>query len=570
MSLKSLLKPQIFSTLKAAYSPSSFRDDVFGGLTAAVVALPLALAFGVASGAGPIAGLYGAIATGFFAALFGGTPVQISGPTGPMTVVMGAVIATHANNLPEAFTIVMLGGLLQAGFGVFGLGRYVTYTPVSVVSGFMSGIGVIIMIIQTLPFLGLPAASGGVIGTLSELSTLNLSSIDSGAFLLAAFALALIVFWPAGLARFMPSPLGVLAIGTIASVTLLPGIPVIGAVPSGLPSLIPPSMSLDNLAQVLQPAFILALLGSIDSLLTSLVADSMTKSQHDSDKELVGQGLGNLAAGLLGGIPGAGATMRTVINVRAGGRTAISGMLHALVLLGLALGLGSVVAYVPHAVLAAILMKVGWDIIDWGYWKRLNRVPREKAVVMLVTFLLTVFVDLITAVAVGIVLASFVNSRWLAVEQLKGLRQSSGIDDELLTDDERAALRQVGGRVLVTQLQGSFSYASARELARRDIQATSNTDIVIYDFTNAGYIDPSAALAVDEMFDLSVRSGRQVLVAGLRDQARQALAGMGVLDRVPQERQFDNRSGAIDAAVDLCNALTSEVAERPAPGNLGS
>ena len=294
----------------------------------------------------------------------------------------------------------------------------------------------------------------------------------------------------------------------------------------------------------------------------------MTKSQHDSDKELVGQGLGNLAAGLLGGIPGAGATMRTVINVRAGGRTAISGMLHALVLLGLALGLGSIVAFVPHAVLAAILMKVGWDIIDWGYWKRLNRVPREKAVVMLVTFVLTVFVDLITAVAVGIVLASFVNSRWLAVEQLKGLRQSSGNDDDLLNDDERAALRQVGGRVLVTQLHGSFSYASARELARRDIQATSNTDVVVYDFANAGYIDPSAALAVEEMFDLSIRSGRQVLVAGLRDQARQALAGMGVLDRLPEDRQFDNRSSAIDAAVALCNEKESEVSQRPAQGDL--
>ena len=187
---------------------------------------------------------------------------------------------------------------------------------------------------------------------------------------------------------------------------------------------------------------------------------------------------------------------------------------------------------------------------------------------MLVTFVLTVFVDLITAVAVGIVLASFVNSRWLAVEQLKGLRQSSGNDDDLLNDDERAALRQVGGRVLVTQLHGSFSYASARELARRDIQATSNTDVVVYDFANAGYIDPSAALAVEEMFDLSIRSGRQVLVAGLRDQARQALAGMGVIDRLPEDRQFDNRSSAIDAAVALCNEKESEVSQRPAQGDL--
>jgi len=210
----------------------------------------------------------------------------------------------------------------------------------------------------------------------------------------------------------------------------------------------------------------------------------LTKTQHDSDKELVGQGLGNLVAGLIGAIPGAGATMRTVVNIRAGGRTTISGMLHAMILLGLALGLGPVVAHVPHAVLAAILMKVGWDIIDWGYWKRLRRIPREKAVVMLVTFALTVFVDLITAVAVGIIFASFVNARWLADEQLKGLKQSFGSDDiDLLTADEKATLRQVPGRVLVTLLHGSFSYASARDLARRDTQSTTDLDVVIYDFS---------------------------------------------------------------------------------------
>ncbi len=320
-----------------------------------------------------------------------------------------------------------------------------------------------------------------------------------------------------------------------------------------------------NLTHLLQPAFILALLGSIDSLLTSLVADSLTKTQHDSDKELVGQGLGNLAAGLLGAIPGAGATMRTVVNIRAGGRTAVSGLLHAAILLGMALGLGPVVAHVPHAVLAAILMKVGWDIVDWGYWKRLRRVPREKAVVMLVTFGLTVFVDLITAVAVGIIFASFVNARWLADEQLKGLKQSFGADDiDLLTAEEKAALRQVPGRVLVTLLHGSFSYASARELARRDSQSTTDLDAVVYDFSHSGYIDPSAALAIDEMIELSIRNGRRVNISGLRDHALGALSGMGVLDRVPAEQQFAHRKDAIEAAVAHCLATTAR--EEPSAG----
>jgi len=555
MSLLELIRPNI--PPRGGYDLTRFRNDLFGGITAAVVALPLALAFGVASGAGPIAGLYGAIATGFFAALFGGTPSQITGPTGPMTVVMGAVVATHASSLDEAFTIVMLGGILQVVFGLLRVGRYVTYTPASVVSGFMTGVGVIIVLIQTLPFFGLPSADGGVLGTLAVWRDIGFSDVDWRAFALGAGALLLLVFWPARVARLLPAPLGVLGIGTLVAALVLRDVPVLGPVPSGLPAIVPPVVSLDLFTEMLQPAFILALLGSIDSLLTSLVADSVTKTQHDPDKELVGQGIGNFFAGLIGAIPGAGATMRTVINVRAGGRSPVSGLVHALLLLALALGLGPVVGLVPTSVLAAILIKVGWDIIDWGYLKRAGRLPREKVVVMLVTLALTVFVDLITAVAVGIILAGFVNSRWLAEEQLKGLRQSADADElELLSDEERSMLRSVGGRVLLTLLHGSFSYASARELARRDTQALAKRDAVIYDFSNAGYIDPSAALAIDEMIDLSQRHGRYVLVAGVPPQAQKALDGMGVLDRIPPDQRLDTRRDAIAAAVAYCQTRT--------------
>ena len=537
--------------MRSDYDLAALRRDAFGGLTAAVVALPLALAFGVASGAGPIAGLYGAIATGFFASMFGGTPVQVSGPTGPMTVVMGAVIATHADSLPEAFTIVMLGGVLQMLFGILRIGSYVTYTPVSVVSGFMSGIGIIIIVIQTLPFIGLPA-SNGVIGTLGDLATLRLEQIDWPTVMLASGSLLLAVLWPRRLGDIVPSPLGVLVIGTVIAALTGLGTPVIGDVPTGLPALYAPVISLNNLAQLLSPAFVLALLGSIDSLLTSLVADSLTKSQHDSDKELIGQGLGNTVAGLIGAIPGAGATMRTVINVRAGGHTSISGVLHACALLALALGLGSVVAWVPHAVLAAILMKVGWDIVDRGYLKRIRRAPREKVVVMLTTFALTVFVDLITAVGVGIVMASFVNSRGLARIQLRGLRRTTDADTlEQLTAEEKEKLRDAGGRILLTVLEGSFSYASARMLAHRTEHGAAS-DVVVYDFTNAGYVDPSAALAIDELIEVSRRSGQHVIVCGLHDDILRSLDGMGVLDRIPPENRHTDRHRGIDAAVTYC------------------
>jgi SulP family sulfate permease len=448
----------------------------------------------------------------------------------------------------------MLGGALQIAFGILRVGKYVAYTPASVVSGFMTGIGAIILIIQTLPFMGLPTSSG-VLGTLDTLGTLEFSTVNPRAFGFALVALLLIVYWPKRIARLVPAPLAVLAIGTAVSTFALRGIPEIGEVPSSLPSLVMPSVSLAALPTMLQASFILALLGSIDTLLTSLVADSITKTQHDSDKELVGQGIGNLLAGLIGALPGAGATMRTVVNVRAGGRTPLSGMLHAVVLLALALGLGPIVAHVPHAVLAAILMKVGWDIIDWGYLRRMRHAPREKVVVMLVTLVLTVFVDLITAVAVGIILASFVNSRWLAEEQLKGLKQSADAEDlDLLTREEKDLLNSTNGRVLVTSLHGSFSYASARELARRDTQSVSPRDVVIYDFSHSGYVDTSVALAIDEMIDLSQKHQRHVLISGLRGHALNALGGMGVLDRVPAAQRFDERKAAIEAAVAYCKA----------------
>lgn len=529
------------------------RNDLFGGLTAAVVALPLALAFGVASGAGPMAGLYGAIAAGFFAAMFGGVGAQISGPTGPMTVVMAAVVASHAQNLPEAFTIVMLGGVIQMLFGVLRVGRYVEYTPYSVISGFMTGIGVIILIIQVLPLLGMPASTEGVTGTLRTLSAMQFSSVVPAAFGIALSALVLLVFWPRRLAALLPAPLGVLILGTLAAVMFAPGIPRIGEIPAGLPSLVTPSVARGALPEVIQAAFILALLGSIDTLLTALVADSIGRTQHDPDKELVGQGIGNLAAGFIGGLPGAGATMRTVVNLRAGGRTPISGMLHGVVLLAFALGLGPLVSRVPHAVLAAILMKVGWDIIDWGYLRRLRRAPREKFVIMLITFALTVFVDLITAVAVGIILAGFVTSRRLAAEQIKGLRRSADVEElDHLSDGEKALLRQAGGGVLVTILTGTFSYASARELSRRASLMAGNPRVAVYDFSNAGYIDTSAALAIDEMIELSRDQGQTVVLSGLTGEAMRTLEGLGVPERVPAEWRFEHRSDAIAAAVALC------------------
>lgn len=531
------------------FGAQTLKGDIFGGITAAVVALPLALAFGVASGAGAIAGLYGAIATGFFAAVFGGTPSQVSGPTGPMTVVMGAIVAQYSGNLSEAFAIVFFGGALQVLFGMLKVGRYVSYTPYSVVSGFMSGIGVIIILIQILPFFGLPVVAGGPIGAVRSWPAIA-TNWNPQALSISALSLGLMMFWPKRLQRVLPAPLAALFVGTLVTVFFLTSVPVIGEVPTGLPTLILPTFPLVNLPSVLQAALILALLGSIDSLLTSLVADSITRGRHNSNKELIGQGIGNMVAGLIGGLPGAGATMRTVVNVRAGGRTPVSGALHALLLLALVLGLGPLAERVPHAVLAGILIKVGWDIIDWGYFWRIARAPRDKVIVMLVTLTLTVFVDLITAVAVGIVLASFVTAKWQEEEQLKGVTKLALPDgDNPLREAERVELRKANGNVAVVLLRGSFSFASARELARRVGAETAGHKAVIYDFTDAAHVDTSAALALEDLIEQAQEEHQACFVSGLSGTARQTLDGLGVLDTLPASHRLATRAEAVHTAV---------------------
>ena len=337
--------------MKFNYNLQTFRGDVFGGITAAVVGLPVALAFGVASGLGALAGIYGAIAVGFFAAVFGGTKSQISGPTGPMAVAMAVIVTTHANNLAEAFTVVIMAGVIQILLGVMKIGRFVSFTPYSVISGFMSGIGVIIILLQTLPFLGASVVMGGPMGAVRSWPDV-IKDVNPSAFAIAAVTLVVGILWPAKLRRVLPPTLAALIAGTALGVLWLTDTPVIGDVPTGLPELKLPVISVDLLTSAIQPALTLAMLGSIDSLLTSLIADAITRTRHNPDRELIGQGIGNTIAGFIWGLPGAGATLGTVVNIRAGGRTQVSGVLRAAILLTLVLGLGKYVEVIPHAVLA--------------------------------------------------------------------------------------------------------------------------------------------------------------------------------------------------------------------------
>lgn len=540
-------------------SRGNLRGDLTGGLTAAVVALPLALAFGVASGAGPVAGLYGAIAVGFFAALFGGTPAQVSGPTGPMTVLMATIVIEFAHNPALVFTVVMLAGVIQMIFGAMRLGRYVTYIPFPVVSGFMTGIGCIIILLELAPLLGHPGSTKGVIHAAMMLPRQILHP-DVGAVTVAAVAFGVPFLMPAFVRRWLPAPLLALAAGTFTAMTFFPQVPSIGAIPHGLPTLHLPTFEFGQTPAVLRAAFALALLGAIDSLLTSLIADSITRHRHDSDRELIGQGIGNLAAGFLGAIAGSGATMRTVVNVRAGGRTPVSGAFHALVLLALVLGLSPLVEHIPLAALAAILLRVGWEIIDWPFLRLMRKADRAEVAVMLSVTALTIFVDLITAVGVGIIAASLASARRLSVHQIEQLRfVSSESEGAPFSEEERALLKGTGKLVLILHLSGPFSFCSAKDMVLRLADIGTPYRAVVLDLSDVSMIDTSVAMAIREMLDILASRKAAVFVAGRHGKAAQELDRLEVLAHLPAAHRVETRAEAIRLATDAV-AGTAEAA----------
>lgn len=523
---------------------SNLRGDITGGITAGVVALPLALALGVASGLGPIAGIYGAIAVGFLAALFGGTPSQISGPTGPMVVVLAGLFASLSGDVALIFTAVMLAGVLQIVFGLLGLGQYIRLVPYPVISGFMSGIGAIIIILQLSPLLG-HASPSGTLGALGYLPK-ALADIHLANLALGIGALVLVYSWPSAIGKYLPAPLAVLVIGTVVALAL--DVPVLGEIPSGLPTLQMPVFDREHLFLVVEAALILAILGAIDSLLTSLVADNMTRSRHNSNRELVGQGIGNTVSGLIGGIAGAGATMRTVVNIRSGGKGPISGMTHAALLLAVVLGLGPLASNIPLAVLAGILVKVGLDIIDWSYLKRAHQGPRWDLLLMVLVLGLTVFVDLITAVAAGVVLAALAYVRQVAQLQVERLRN---LPEHLESPEERALLEQHRDRIAMFEFSGPLSFGAAADLGHHVREhAEDGSRVLILDFSNVPFLDVSAVLAVETIATDAHAAGKHLYLVGMNQEVRQVLEKMN--QGMPGDKTFEDRLSALQYGAEQC------------------
>ena len=545
---------------------NNLRGDIYGGLTAAVVALPLAMAMGVASGVGPIAGLYGAIFVGFFAALLGGTPAQVSGPTGPMTVVMAAIFIQYTGMFPDdpmqgaalAFTVVILGGLFQIGFGILKLGKYIELVPHPVVSGFMSGIGVIIILLQIGPLLGQDAISRPLDAAVAVPGFI--SHIEYHSFELGMAVLAMVYGIPLllpKLNRLIPAPLFALVAGTLFYVLYMEyDVPVIGDIPTGFPSLQLPVIDTSLALNMIASGLTLAGLGAIDSLLTSLVADNVTRTQHKSDRELIGQGIGNTVAGLFGGLPGAGATMRTVVNVKAGGRTPISGMLHAVVLLAIVLGAGPLASEIPKAVLAGILIKVGTDIIDWDYLKRIPVAPKPGVIIMFTVLIITVTIDLLLAVGIGMVMASFLFMNRMTNIQISNIKPITHTDEETpLSDEEKAILDEAGGKIMLFHLSGPMSFSSAKAMVRRHA-GTVGYKTMLLDLTSVPSIDFTSARAIEDIIVDTKSAGRDIFLVGAQPAVCEMLEKQQVLQHFNTGHMYQSRLDALLHARNLLEETT--------------
>ncbi len=542
--------------LDKLYESKNLKGDFTGGLVAGVVALPLALAFGVQSGLGATAGLYGAIAIGVFAALFGGTQTQASGPTGPMTVVSATLVATAIDitgGLDSAMGIILLtfilGGLLQVIFGFLNIASYVKYFPYPVVSGFMSGVGLIIIILQLFPFVGLSSAKS-TLAVLQDLPRL-FAEINIPASLLGILTVIIYFLFPK-ITKAIPSALVALIIATLVSYLVQMDVPIIGEIPSGLPRIqIAGILDVDPSAfsLIIEYAIVLAVLGSIDSLLTSVIADNMTKTKHNSNRELIGQGIGNMIAGLFGGIPGAGATKGTVVNINAGGRTKLSGTLHGLFLLAVLLGLGQLAAHIPLSVLAGLLIPIGFKIIDLKGLKHFRKVPKADAIVLIIVLLITTFGSLIQAVGIGLALACLLFMKKAGDLSEKGLEVGpiAEFDGEKPWQDETKFYEKHKDSVIIKHLYGPLFFGFTSYFKDQILNLKGDIKAVIIRMDRVPYVDQSGIYALEEViFDME-RQGMVVVLTGLQEQPLDMLKSVDIIpDLVPEYEIFDRVEDTFD------------------------
>lgn len=587
-----------------------FRGDLFGGLTAGIVALPLALVFGVSSGLGPSAGLYGAIFVSFFAALFGGTPTQISGPTAPMTAVSMVFIAEMLANfdgdvskaLPTILAVFLLAGLIQIILGFIGLGKYIRYIPYPVVSGFMTAIGVIILVTQIAPSVGYyvkedssyvqqfkPQAeevilenllkeevdegilvledftttidraekiteehimteaktlagkeASGVVGTFKVFPRIFNNILYTE--LILALLTIFIIYGFKRITKKVPSTLVALFVVSLGAYILGVDYRPIAAIPSGLP--IPQwglfaSFGIDTVTQYIFTAITLVLLGAIDSLLTSVVADNMTKTVHEPNKELVGQGIGNSFGALFGGIPGAGATIRTVVNINSGGKTRLSGMIAGLLLLFILLAIGPIASQIPAAVLAGILITVGIGVMDYKGLRAIPFMPRTEVIILIVVLVLSSIWNLVYAVGIGLVIASLMFMKKIGDLTAASFNVKS-LQKEASWKDEKSFPKGLKEEVFIKHLEGPLFFGSTAKFTETAKQIPTTASTLVIRLDKVPYIDQSGLYALESIIIDLVQKDKAVLLVGMDQQPRYMMERIDIIpDLIPEEQIFD-------------------------------
>lgn len=607
--------------MKNLFNLKHFKGDLFGGLTAGIVALPLALAFGVSSGLGPQYGIYGAIFISFFAALFGGTPTQISGPTAPMTAVsmvfIAGILAINDGELEKALPAIvmvfLLAGVFQIVLGFLKLGKYIRFIPYPVVSGFMTAIGLIIIVTQIQPALGYDVKSDtqyvesfklhaeeeilvnilkeesengilvlenisetdkraaevtpeeilkeskalaskeakGVLGTLKILPRI-IKSINWLEFLLTLGTI-IIVFGFKKITTVIPSALVALIVVSALAIGFNLNYNPISEIPNGFPefqgSFLLKIKSSDITPYILT-ALTLALLGAIDSLLTSVVADNMTKTKHNPNKELIGQGIGNSVSALFAGLPGAGATIRTVVNINAGGKTRLSGMLAGIFLLIILLALGPIASKIPAAVLAGILITVGISVIDYKGLKAIPHLTKDmkigpikissEVVIMFVVMILSSIWDLIYAVGIGLIFASLIFMKKIG-DLTSNKSNIVNLNPKDIWSDEKDFPKNLKEEVFIKHINGPLFFGSTTNIQELAKQIPDTASLVVIRAKSMNYIDQSGLYTLEDIFVDLANKNIQIALVNITNQPRLMMERIDIIpDLVPKEMIFDN------------------------------
>lgn len=563
-------RPKLFDCL-ATYNAKTFSADVYAGITVGIIALPMAMAFAIASNVTPAAGIITAIIAGFLTSFFGGSKISIGGPTGAFVAIVAGIVATYG--LSGLLICTMMAGVMLFLMGLTRVGGLIRYIPAPLIRGFTTGIAVIILASQIKDFLGIKADIGNASSLIETISALipHLDDVSITTIIIASLSIAGIYLWPKRLAKILPGPIAIMLIitGLTALCSLFWPLDLasigskFGGIPGALPSPQLPAFNLDTFQKLLSPAVTIALLGAIESLLCATAADGMIDDEHDPDQELMAQGIANFVVPLFGGIPATGAIARTAANIRNGGRTPVAGIVHALVLLLIMLVAAPLAKFIPLSVLSAILIVVALNMGDWLEFARLPRYPRSDAAVFLITFLLTIIFGLTQAVMVGMLVACILFIKRMSEQTsvaIHPIQQYLTPKNPTAPKPADSTNRQPVEDVLVVRITGAMFFGAAQKLRNILLYLKHEPLVIILKMTQVISLDATAILALEEIIHKCQNKGVQFIFVGLANQPRAALMRAGLLNDIPKENILDDLENALDRADEIIDAEPPEAA----------